>query len=202
MGHFLSVARDSGFDVLGIEPSEPTALRARERFGVEVVGDLVEHVDLAEGSFDVACMWHVLEHVAEPDDVLRRIRHSLRPSGLLFVEVPNYGSVRARVQGRRWQPLEPQFHVGQYSPKALSRLLVRTGFEIVSVTTVPFAVYKPLPRALLTYGRQAVILRGWPFGEDPQKHELLRATARVPTDERAEVDVYENRTSAPRSPWT
>lgn len=39
--------------------------------------------------YDVITMWHVLEHLSEPDKALRRITNILKPHGLLVIAVPN-----------------------------------------------------------------------------------------------------------------
>jgi 2-polyprenyl-3-methyl-5-hydroxy-6-metoxy-1,4-benzoquinol methylase len=179
-GHFLNAARAAGFDPLGIEPSEAIAEAARKRFGVEIITGGVEEVELEPGSFDVACAWHVLEHIADPLPTLVRVLPALRPGAHLFVEVPNFGSVRARRERAAWPSLHLRHHVGQYTPSAIAALLARAGLVDVSTVTVPFAVYKRSLRAILSYGKHASILRGWPVGPHPWKHELLRAVARAP----------------------
>ena len=45
--------------------------------------------DLATNSTDIITMFHVLEHMANLDSVIRQLWQTLRPSGLLFIEVPN-----------------------------------------------------------------------------------------------------------------
>jgi SAM-dependent methyltransferase len=179
-GHFLAAGRRAGFEVVGIEPATGMAAVARERFGVEVLEVPLEEADLGAGRFDVACAWHVLEHVPQPLEPLERILRSLRPGGWFLLEVPNAGSVRARREGPLWGQLDLAHHVAQYSPRSLRVLIERAGFQEVQLTTVPGAVYRRWPRALASYAKQSVVVRGWPAGEHPAKHELLRGVARAP----------------------
>ena len=178
-GHFLTQARDSGFTVLGVEPSGDMARIARER-SVEVVVARIEDVELPKGQFDAVCGWHVLEHVPEPLPTVARLRQALRPGGYAFFEVPNYASVRARRDLAAWQHLDPLHHVAQYTPTAVRALLERAGLRVLEVMTVPWAVYKRLPRKLLSYARQSLILGRSTFGNHPSKHELLRVVAQRP----------------------
>jgi SAM-dependent methyltransferase len=178
-GYFLAEARAAGFEVAGVEASATMARLARERFGVAVEAGFVDEIALPAATYDVVCAWHVLEHIPEPLVDLQRLHRCLRPGGLLFVEVPNFASVRARREGVRWRPLDLSHHVVQFSPDALAALLRSAGFELCAVDTVPFAVYRPPLRALAAHARQGMILRGWPLGADPVKHELVRAVARA-----------------------
>lgn len=179
-GFFLEAARRAGFDVLGIEPSETPAQQARAQFGVEVITGFIEDVDLPVETFDVACAWHVLEHIPDPLPTLERIRGALRPGGHLLLEVPNIASDRALRERSHWHNLDPRNHVGHFEPRALRALLERAGFEQVGTDTVAVAIYRRWPRSLISDAKQLVASRAWPFGSHSWKRELLRAVARTP----------------------
>lgn len=179
-GYFLDAARRTGFDPFGIELSTEIAQIAKDRFGVDVAVGSVDELELDAGSFDLACAWHVLEHIPNPLESLRKTRATLRPGGELFLELPNFGSLRARRDRRDWPPLKPRYHVGHYTPAALAALLERAGFEVVAIESVPFAAYRKPLRALLSHAKHAVAVRRLPRRSDPLTHELLRAVARVP----------------------
>ena len=75
---------------------DPEALRAR----VETVGDLDEAVlgdlhtaRLPEDSFDVVVCSYVLEHVTDPEAVLRNFQTWLKPGGIMILRVPDRDSV-------------------------------------------------------------------------------------------------------------
>ena len=183
-GHFLDEARHAGFDVVGVEPVASFAEDARQRFGVDVRTGYVEEVDLGEASFDVACGFHVLEHMSAPRPALEGLRARLRTGGTLFVEVPNIDSYAARTRRGEWGALEPLHHVGHYGPGSLSRMLGAAGFTVSAVETVPFFTYLPPRRKLspVHLAHRAVLsarARVAPSGPHPDRHELLRAFARA-----------------------
>jgi len=70
-GAFVKAIRPHAADAIGIEPDE---------------GGSSDQVD---GEFDVVTAFHVLEHVHDPHEFLRRLSRLLRPDGILVVEVPN-----------------------------------------------------------------------------------------------------------------
>lgn len=182
-GHFLAEARSAGFEPFGVEPVEESVAQARSEFGVEIVAGFLEDVDLPAGGFDVACAFHVLEHLATPRDALERMRTALRPAGTLFVEVPNIESFAARRGGAAWGALEPLHHVGHYAPRSLTAILDTAGFDSVRTETVPFFSYLRAataltPRSLAHRAVLSLRARVAPWGPHESKHELLRAIAR------------------------
>jgi 2-polyprenyl-3-methyl-5-hydroxy-6-metoxy-1,4-benzoquinol methylase len=181
-GHFVEAARDAGFEPMGVEPAADLARRATERTGITVVPGFLEDVDLPLGAFDVACAWHVVEHIAAPHDALVRVHDALAPGGQLFVEVPNIASVVARRTGRRWGNLDIRHHVGHYTPAALRALLVRAGFDVASVDTFPMRGYLRPGRAarpveVAAAVKELAVVRANPLRGHPTRHELLRARA-------------------------
>jgi 2-polyprenyl-3-methyl-5-hydroxy-6-metoxy-1,4-benzoquinol methylase len=82
-----------------VEGSAKMIERFRSQAGtqaIEVVHAMFEEFDSAE-QFDVIVMGFVLEHVADPDRILRRFRDFLAPGGSLFVTVPNAESLHRRL---------------------------------------------------------------------------------------------------------
>jgi SAM-dependent methyltransferase len=75
---------------------DPEALRAR----VETVGDLdvavlgdLRTATLPEASFDVVFCSYVLEHVTDPEAILRNFQTWLKPGGIMILRVPDRDSV-------------------------------------------------------------------------------------------------------------
>ena len=63
---------------------------------IEVVQGMFEEFTTTE-KFDVIVMGFVLEHVTDPDRILKRFRDFLAPGGSLFVTVPNAESMHRRL---------------------------------------------------------------------------------------------------------
>lgn len=179
-GYFLDEARGRGWTVTGIEPSQEAAAVAHERFGLDVRVGFAEDVALAAGVYDAACLWHVLEHVPRPRRLLEMVRAALRPGAPILIEVPNGASRAARREGAGWFALEPDVHVAQWTPSALSELLDCAGWSGVQTSTVPFLTYVPGATARsLRRVKLALRQRSWARDPHPDAHELLRAAARA-----------------------
>lgn len=102
------------------------AARARAD-GLPILTDA--ELDAREGSFDVLTAIEVIEHVLDPLDTLRKLRRLLRPGGILFVTTGN--SDHAPSDFTSWGYVQPEIHVGYFTPKALRLAFEKTGFQAV-----------------------------------------------------------------------
>lgn len=128
-GFLLDAFRSRGWRATGTELSEASARRAREGLGLEVhVGSLPE-LGLQAGRFDAAVLWHVLEHVPEPEAMLAAVQRVLKPGGVLLVSVPNFGSLEARASRGGWFHLDVPRHLVHFTPQVLAAALAGAGFE-------------------------------------------------------------------------
>lgn len=146
-GEFLALARDAGWKVEGVEPSTSFRRYAMDRHGIEChAGYLGDSALLAEHSFDVITLNHVLEHVERPHGFLEMTRRYLKADGVVFIEVPNCDSyfLRAadlyfRLKGLTWSsrlsPFHPPFHRFGFTRRSLTELLERSGFRVLRTTT-------------------------------------------------------------------
>ncbi len=95
------------------------------RPGVRRLGNTLQ--DIPAGShFDIITCSHVLEHVADPMELLVDMSRVLRPKGRLYVEVPL----------ELWKGIpierEPVTHVNFYNDESLAFALRRAGYRILS----------------------------------------------------------------------
>ena len=86
------------------------------------------------GSFDLVTLWDVIEHVPDPQALLREARAMLKPDGVLILETQNIDSGFARLLGKRWQHFKHEEHLFHFSPRTIGPLLAQAGFELVHRT--------------------------------------------------------------------
>lgn len=126
-GLFLHLAQEAGLRVRGIELSESAVAYARAKYGLDVHHGTLKNAELPDESFDIVTMWHVLEHVPDPVEALRRVARLLRPGGLLLLGVPNIDSIEACIFGRRWFSLDAPRHLSHFTPHTLTAALIAAG---------------------------------------------------------------------------
>lgn len=116
----------------GLELSE-TAVERLRGAGYQVHCRRVEDcTEIPPGEIDLATMFHVIEHVADPQEVLRRIARWLSPGGCLAVETPNVHSLDARLfKDKWWGGYHIPRHWTLFDETTLRRLLTGAGLEVV-----------------------------------------------------------------------
>jgi SAM-dependent methyltransferase len=136
-------------DCIGTERSPLAAARALQIPGVKIFCRPLQDCRFPAGSFDLIVLWHVLEHLDAPEEVLREIYRILKPDGFLVLEVPNLASLQARIFGKHWFHLDIPRHLYHFTIEGLSYLLMRIGFAITRTATFsleqcPFGVLQSL----------------------------------------------------------
>ncbi len=183
-GAFVLVADRAGFDAFGVEPSPAFARYARNHFGVDVRDGRIEDLDVPAASVDAITMWHVLEHVPRPIDALGVLYRSLKPGGLIAIEVPNIDAAMFDVMGSDWPHLEPHVHANHFNAMTLAQALTSSGFEQAETVTVPHGVYLNWYQRVFSLRYHAHSLHLSRAGvrgmAHPTRHEFIRAIARRP----------------------
>jgi len=70
--------------------------------------------------------------------VLTTLRRWLRDSGVLVLQVPNAGSLQARLFGRHWYSLDIPRHLTHWTEATLTSALQRAGFAVVATRRLPW----------------------------------------------------------------
>jgi len=142
-GDFVFLAKSLGYAAKGIEPSVRFCDYARKQYRVDVRHGYLGDAEHFKGEkFDVITMFHVLEHVINPQKLLSDVSKMLKDDGVIYVEVPNASAnilwiadCVFRLFGRPWSsrlsPLHAPFHSMGYSPNSLRYLLENNGFDLV-----------------------------------------------------------------------
>jgi len=131
-GYFLSVMKDEGWQVTGLEPSDAIRPQAEERIGKENVrAGLLGQVELPAGGFDLVTMWDVIEHIPDVVGAAREVRRLLAPGGKFLIETQDVASLAARVLGRRWQHYKHAEHIYHFHERTLADALGRAGFRVL-----------------------------------------------------------------------
>lgn len=128
-GLFLSVARERGYEVAGVEPSRWASRYAEETLGIKTHRGTLADLPEDPVRFDVVCAWDVLEHVSDPLADLRRMHALLRPGGMLAFATLNYANWVPRLLGERW-PWMMDMHLYYFQPPDLATMLARAGFAL------------------------------------------------------------------------
>ena len=76
-------------------------------------------------------MWHVLEHIKDPEKFIQRISTLLNKNGVFIFEVPNRNSLGFRWTKRKWYHLDTPRHLFHYNLRSMKRLMEGHGLQII-----------------------------------------------------------------------
>ena len=130
-GFVLEIALELGFEeVRGVDPSAAAVASAAPRVREHIQARMMGRGLFEPESFDVICMFQVLDHVAEPAALLNECLTLLRPGGLLLLLQHDAGAWSARLLGER-SPIVDVEHPYLYSRSTLRKLLSANGLTVV-----------------------------------------------------------------------
>lgn len=83
--------------------------------------------------FDVVICTEVLEHVVDPQKIMKEIKRVVKPSGIVIISMDSgnllFGlvwTIWKKFNGKIWQ----EAHLHKFTPKRLDELFEKTGFKI------------------------------------------------------------------------
>jgi SAM-dependent methyltransferase len=168
-GFFLEEAIEQGYkQVLGVEPSIGAVEQASPNIRQSIISKMMEPGLFNDAQMDVICMFQVLDHVVNPNQLIGECFKILKPGGFLLCINHNVTSWSAKLL-REQSPIIDIEHTFLYSPETLSCLFEKMGFKVYRVGSINnyYSVQYlmrllPLPAYIKT--RLLKFLEASPFG--------------------------------------
>jgi len=127
-GEFLYYLSKKTFLVSGVEPNK----NARELANILLDNKVSVSINNISQKFDVITLWHVLEHIPEPDKLITELKKRLNPDGIILIAVPNFKSYDAKVYGAYWAAYDVPRHLWHFSPTAINNLFLKHKMTVLS----------------------------------------------------------------------
>lgn len=119
----------------GVDLDERAAKMA-EKSGLKVHLGNIEKLNLPENAYDLALMIQTIEHVEQPDEILRAVKRVLKPGGRLVIVTDNTDSIDFNFfKNSYWGGYHFPRHWNLFNRTSLSKLAEKTGFEIADLET-------------------------------------------------------------------
>ena len=128
-GIFLHLARQEGYEIYGIEPSEFLVTEAVNQYNIKLFEGTVEDYK-PKNKFSVITLLDIIEHLVEPDTFMTKVDTLIEENGILVLVTPDINSLAARVMGKRWWHFRVA-HINFFNLHSLRFLLKKHGYEII-----------------------------------------------------------------------
>ena len=137
-GYFPAHMKEKGYDVTAVEVDDEARKYSIKKFGLKVFppSDLLG--GKISGPFSFISLWHVLEHLYDPDEYMQRFNLLLERDGHLIVAVPNHLCADADKYKEYWAGYDVPRHLWHFTPNSMEILAKRNGFTIVKKEGMPF----------------------------------------------------------------
>ncbi len=162
-GLFLSLLKQDGAEVIGIELSDSRAQYAISKHGLEIDKHPIENDFWQKGyanHFDAATLWDVIEHVNYPFETLQSTANVLKQGGILAIDTPcrdgfyhRFGEFTYKLTGGRYPTfLNAMYsshlfgHKQIFSTTEMKDLFESVGLEVIELRkfhelSFPYAFY-------------------------------------------------------------
>lgn len=135
-GGFSAAAKREGFEVSAIEMDRRCCEYLERGLGVRAICSDQPVARLRElPPARAIAMWHVLEHLRDPAEMLAAAVEGLQDGGVLAIGVPNPSSLQFRLLGTRWAHLDAPRHLCLIPEPALIAHLRPLGMQPLESTT-------------------------------------------------------------------
>jgi 2-polyprenyl-3-methyl-5-hydroxy-6-metoxy-1,4-benzoquinol methylase len=136
-GEFLVMAKNDYWSTFGVEPN----LKAREKAILKNINVVAALDNIGNLKFNVISLWHVLEHLPDLQNQIKKITKLLTEEGILIIAVPNFKSNDAKHYKENWAAYDTPRHLWHFSQQAISKLFKEHHFKVIQKLPMKFDSY-------------------------------------------------------------
>jgi len=129
-GEMVYCLMNEGYDAVGVEPYFKPEYE-NEELNRRIISKTIFDAGFEDGRFSLITMWSVMEHIIDPEPLLKEVARLLKPGGRLIISVPNLNTWQHRLLKNCWLGFGPPGHVFVYSETGLARIMEERGFRLV-----------------------------------------------------------------------
>jgi 2-polyprenyl-3-methyl-5-hydroxy-6-metoxy-1,4-benzoquinol methylase len=136
VGVFLYNAKLHGLKCTGIEMSTECCEFMSETLKINAINTNTPEIEIKKIEKQKAFfLWHSLEHIENPSDVLDACIEKLEPNGLIIIACPNPDSISFKITGKNWPHLDAPRHINLFSISTLKAYMKKKNLKDIMKTT-------------------------------------------------------------------
>jgi len=126
-GKLIALARALGIAAFGVDVSA-SRMQAADAHGCTVFSTMDALLSAVKRPFQMVILNQVLEHVKDPDAILRALANCMEPGAILFVGVPNCEGIKSPRTFEEFHSIQPIEHINCFTPSSLKSSVETRGF--------------------------------------------------------------------------
>ena len=125
-GDFVKYLRSKSIDAYGYEPN----------YNFREHDFLTNQEGWKNKKYEVIVLWHVLEHIHNPFDLIQSLKKRLNKGGKIFIAIPNFKSFDSKYYGKYWAGYDTPRHLWHFSRKGMGLVAKENNFKILKVKSL------------------------------------------------------------------
>lgn len=151
IGSFVHLLKLHGVNAYGIEPDAVYAAYSGPQYALSQEAVLLENYH-TQKKYDLVYSFHVIEHVPDPLDYVKKAHALLNKDGTLLIECPSwdmhcFGDIKYTI----WEP-----HLQYFTLSSMYVLLANNGFAVKEINFIGSALYAVAVKSESNTYRQSV----------------------------------------------
>ena len=128
-GYFRKALDEANLTHYGIEVSHFANSLSKKMYGFDTyTGVLSDHLDKFTNKCDAVVLTDVIEHIANPEDLLKDIYSTLKPNGFAVIKTPNINCPEVKVFVRYYHSFKRE-HLTYFTVESLISYAAKAGFN-------------------------------------------------------------------------
>lgn len=125
-GDFVKYLRSKSIDAYGYEPN----------YNFCDHDFLTNQEGWKNNKYEVIVLWHVLEHIHNPFDLIQSLKKRLNKKGKILIAIPNFKSFDSKYYGKYWAGYDTPRHLWHFSQKGIGLIAKENNFKILKVKSL------------------------------------------------------------------
>lgn len=136
LGFFLNYAKKNGWKTEGTDISQTASQTVLTRYNIKTFP--IEKISQKKENYSCITLWHVYEHVYNPQQLAQYFFNALQEKGILILGLPNHKSFDAKYYKKFWDGYDVPRHIWHFSQENIIELMRNNGFNHIATTGMPF----------------------------------------------------------------
>lgn len=135
-GKFLKYMQNHNYQIQGYENNIIGKLEAIKKLSPKNIKNNINELIPS----DIITLWHVLEHLQDPLNILKTLETKLKNNGIIIIAVPNYKSFDGQYYKEFWAAYDVPRHIYHYSKESFINYYSKY-FKIINISQLLIDAY-------------------------------------------------------------